>query len=97
MSQKNNTQKLLAWAQQCVRDYPNAKISSFKKESWRDGLAFLSILHYYDPAVLPSIQQITAATSLENLKLAFELGTKHFDIEAYLEPEGIFLVVILLT
>ena len=55
---------LLVWARRMVAGYPGVRVTDFT-QSWRDGLAFLAILHRYrsDHSTLFSSGQIVTFTT----------------------------------
>lgn len=42
---------LLQWARQITAGYPNVNVTNFTG-SWKDGLAFCAILHYFRPGLV---------------------------------------------
>jgi actinin alpha len=42
---------LLLWCQKTTAGYANVKVENFHT-SWRSGLAFCAIIHYFEPAAI---------------------------------------------
>jgi hypothetical protein len=93
---------LLIWARQQCEDYPGIYIEDFTC-SWRNGRAFLAILHrhklvclvffnkkyvdVFSPQLI-DIKQIYRCSNRENLIQAFEFAQKHYGITQLIDPEG---------
>jgi hypothetical protein len=81
----NASQKLLEWAKNCTMEYDNVKVTNFTT-SWKDGIAWLALLHFYDSSLVPDIHDLKQDTNeLQNLERAFKLAEEHYGIERYLE------------
>ncbi|RDD36551.1 EH domain-binding protein 1 [Trichoplax sp. H2] len=50
--QPSQKQDLLDWCQECTKDYENIEIVNMSS-SWKNGLAFCAIIHYYYPELIP--------------------------------------------
>jgi len=93
---------LLIWARQQCEDYPGIYIEDFTR-SWRNGRAFLAILHrhklvfliknnwlssfVFSPQLI-DIKQMYRCSNRENLIQAFEFAQKHYGITQLIDPEG---------
>lgn len=94
---------LLEWVRNRVRPYPkggdsgllffpcliffSVRVDNFTS-SWRDGLAFLAILHSQNPSLF-NFDAIDPSRSHENLELAFEIAEKEFQIPKLLEVNDV--------
>ncbi|XP_054709316.1 LOW QUALITY PROTEIN: microtubule-actin cross-linking factor 1, isoforms 1/2/3/4/5-like [Uloborus diversus] len=78
---------LLKWAQRSTERYPGVRINDFTK-SWKDGLAFVAILHRNRPDLL-DFKSLRTRQAKENLELAFSLAEKEFGITRLLDPEDV--------
>jgi hypothetical protein len=90
MSKTQNGKKaLLLWAQKILQDYPNVDMKDFSL-SWRDGIAFLGILHFYlGEEKVPGVNQLKPHTNeRENLNRAFGISTK-LGIDQFMDTEGL--------
>jgi hypothetical protein len=93
---------LLIWARQQCQNYPGIYIEDFT-HSWRNGRAFLAILHrhkfvfhrtlqsfhefHFSPQCI-DIKQMYRCSNRENLTQAFEFAQKHYGITQLIDPEG---------
>jgi len=80
-------QKLLKWCQDTTAGHKHINIENFQG-SWFDGMAFCALVHAIDPSLL-DYDSLSPANAKENLRLAFDLAEKHFDIPQLLDPEDI--------
>lgn len=78
---------LLKWAQTTTDAYPNVYVRDFTN-SWKDGLAFLAIIHRNNPHSINFRDRINRP-SRENLELAFSIFEKDFNICKLLDPEDV--------
>ena len=78
---------LLKWAQMTTDSYPNVYVKDFTN-SWKDGLAFLAILHRNNPQSLNFRDKLNRPAR-ENLELAFSIYEKDFNICRLLDPEDV--------
>lgn len=44
-------QNLLEWCKEITKDYPGVKVTNLTT-SWRNGLAFCAIIHYFRPDLM---------------------------------------------
>ncbi|XP_067324598.1 nesprin-2 [Anolis sagrei] len=78
---------LLLWAkEQCAR-HGFISIADFKS-SWRNGLAFLAVIHALRPGLV-DVEKAKGRSNQENLKEAFDLAEKELNIPRLLEPEDV--------
>jgi len=80
-------QKLLKWCQDTTAGHKHVNIENFQG-SWFDGMGFCALVHAIDPSLM-DYDSLNPANAKENLKLAFELAEKHFDIPQLLDPDDI--------
>ena len=78
---------LLKWAQMTTDAYPNVSVRDFTN-SWKDGLAFLAILHRNNPQLINFREKLNRPAR-ENLELAFSIFEKDFNICRLLDPEDV--------
>lgn len=78
---------LLKWAQTTTESYPNVNVRDFTN-SWKDGLAFLAILHRNNPHLINFRSKLNQPAR-ENLELAFTIYEKDFNICRLLDPEDV--------
>ncbi|CAF4358515.1 unnamed protein product, partial [Adineta steineri] len=64
----NYRHRLLLWARQQCQHYPGIYVEDFTS-SWRNGRAFLAILHRHNPKLI-DIQQAYRSSNRENLTRA---------------------------
>lgn len=57
------------------------------KSSWRNGLAFLAIIHALRPGLV-DVEKAKKRSNKENLREAFQIAEKELSIPRLLEPEG---------
>lgn len=55
--------------------------------SWRDGMAFLAIIHRIRPSLV-NIDQLRNASNLVRLETAFRIAETELGIARLLDPEG---------
>ncbi|CAF4468439.1 unnamed protein product [Rotaria socialis] len=83
----NYRNKLLIWARQQCQGYPGIYIDDFTR-SWRNGRAFLGILHRHNPNLI-NLRQAYCASNRENLTQAFNFAQKHYGITQLIDPEDV--------
>ncbi|CAF4657430.1 unnamed protein product, partial [Rotaria sp. Silwood1] len=83
----NYRNMLLVWARQQCQGYPGIYIEDFT-HSWRNGRAFLAILHRQNPHLI-DIKQAYCHSNRENLTQAFEFAQKHYGITQLIDPEDV--------
>lgn len=57
------------------------------KSSWRNGLAFLAVVHALRPNLV-DMEKAKGRSNKENLEEAFQVAEKALNIPRLLEPEG---------
>ncbi|XP_031713050.1 EH domain-binding protein 1-like protein 1 isoform X6 [Anarrhichthys ocellatus] len=85
----NSTQSLLQWCQDITNGYRGIKVTNFST-SWRNGLAFCSILHHFHPDKIDFDQLVSNDIKLNNKK-AFD-GFEALGISRLLEPSDMVLL-----
>ncbi|XP_052827049.1 plectin isoform X9 [Octopus bimaculoides] len=80
---------LLLWSRRTTEGYPGIKVTDFST-SWRDGKAFLSIIHRHRPDLV-DYRQVRRNTPRQNLNLAFNIAESEFGVTKLLDAEGKFL------
>lgn len=83
----NYRNMLLIWARQQCQGYPGIYIDDFTR-SWRNGRAFLAILHRHNPKLI-NIKDIYRQSNRENLTQAFDFAQKHYGIMQLIDPEDV--------
>ncbi|XP_074641306.1 uncharacterized protein LOC141899052 [Tubulanus polymorphus] len=78
---------LLLWSRRTVEGYPDLKIRDFT-DSWRDGRAFLSIIHRHRPDLV-DFRTVRHQTTKENLDMAFDIAEKELGVTRLLEAEDV--------
>ncbi|CAF0722936.1 unnamed protein product [Didymodactylos carnosus] len=78
---------LLIWARKQCEHYPGIKIDDFSK-SWRDGRAFLAILHRKNPQLV-NMEQAYRSSNHTNLQIAFDTAQQHYGIAKLIDPEDV--------
>ncbi|KAJ8305394.1 hypothetical protein KUTeg_015939 [Tegillarca granosa] len=78
---------LLLWSRRTVEGYPGVKIKDFSS-SWRDGKAFLAILHRNRPDIV-DFRRVRTSTARQNLEMAFNIAEKEFGVTRLLDPEDV--------
>ncbi|CAF0957414.1 unnamed protein product [Adineta steineri] len=83
----NYRNMLLIWARQQCQGYPGIYIENFT-HSWRNGRAFLAILHRHNPKLI-NIKDAYRNSHRENLSRAFDFAQKHYGIMQLIDPEDV--------
>ncbi|CAL8298380.1 unnamed protein product [Merluccius merluccius] len=87
----NASQSLLAWCRQVTKNYRGVKITNFTT-SWRNGLAFCSLLHHFRPDSI-DYKSLNPQDIKENNKKAYD-GFASLGISRLLEPSDMVLLAI---
>uniref|UniRef100_A0AAQ4Q9P4 EH domain binding protein 1 like 1 n=1 Tax=Gasterosteus aculeatus aculeatus TaxID=481459 RepID=A0AAQ4Q9P4_GASAC len=87
----NSSQSLLQWCQNITNGYRGVKVTNFST-SWRNGLAFCSILHHFHPDKVDFDQLHSNDIKLNNKK-AFD-GFEALGISRLLEPSDMVLLAV---
>ena len=75
---KSAKEALMLWTQRRTKGYRNVKVTNFTS-SWRDGLAFASLIHKHRPDLI-EFDTWTRDTPKENLETAFTLAEEKLGI-----------------
>ncbi|XP_077180010.1 nesprin-2 isoform X2 [Paroedura picta] len=81
---------LLLWAKEQCATYGSISIADFKS-SWRNGLAFLAVIHALRPDLV-DMEKARGRSNKENLKDAFQIAEKELQIPRLLEPEDVDVI-----
>ncbi|KAL8168818.1 UNVERIFIED_CONTAM: hypothetical protein K2H54_018418, partial [Gekko kuhli] len=81
---------LLLWAKEQCATYGSVSIADFKS-SWRNGLAFLAVIHAMRPDLV-NMEKAKGRSNKENLKDAFQIAEKELNIPRLLEPEDVDVI-----
>ncbi|XP_016343460.1 EH domain-binding protein 1 isoform X4 [Sinocyclocheilus anshuiensis] len=87
----NASQSLLAWCREVTKNYRGVKITNFTT-SWRNGLAFCALLHYFRPNLI-DYKALNPQDIKENNKKAYD-GFASLGISRLLEPSDMVLLAI---
>lgn len=77
---------LLRWAKRTTHKYPGVTVQDFTK-SWRDGLAFSSIIHRNRPDLI-DWGRVRGQRPRERLETVFYVAEKEYGVTRLLDPEG---------
>ncbi|KAF8568788.1 hypothetical protein P879_04598, partial [Paragonimus westermani] len=80
-------QSLLAWCRSVTAGYPGVFVRDFS-DSWRDGRAFLAILHRYRPELV-DFQAVDRQSANQNLELAFNLALRELQVARLFDAEDL--------
>ncbi|CAL8097159.1 unnamed protein product [Calicophoron daubneyi] len=80
-------QNLLSWCRTVTTGYPGVFIRDFT-DSWRDGRAFLAIIHRYKPNLV-DFHTIDGQTVIQNLELAFSVAERELQVARLFDPEDV--------
>lgn len=78
---------LLVWAQECCASHESISVTDFKS-SWRNGLAFLAVIHALRPDLI-DMKCVKHKSNKDNLKEAFTIAERELKIPRLLEPEDV--------
>lgn len=75
---------LLHWVQQKI---PNCNVKDFRS-SWSDGLALCHLCAALKPETFSAdeLAKLSSSNALRNVKNAFAIASRHFDIPTFIEP-----------
>jgi len=77
---------LLLWCQRKTEPYENVNVKEFT-HSFRDGLAFVGLIHRHRPDLIPSPDTLSKADHDKNLELAFSVAHEKLGIHRLLDVE----------
>ncbi|XP_070607106.1 nesprin-2 isoform X2 [Erythrolamprus reginae] len=78
---------VLLWAKEQCDKHGSISVADFKS-SWRNGLAFLAIIHALRPGLV-DVEKAKERSNKENLREAFQIAEKELSIPRLLEPEDV--------
>uniref|UniRef100_A0A670I786 Spectrin repeat containing nuclear envelope protein 2 n=1 Tax=Podarcis muralis TaxID=64176 RepID=A0A670I786_PODMU len=81
---------LLLWAKEQCATHGSISVADFKS-SWRNGLAFLAIIHALRPDLV-DMERAKDRPNKENLEEAFEIAETELSIPRLLEPDDVDVV-----
>ncbi|XP_074921846.1 nesprin-2 [Chelonoidis abingdonii] len=81
---------LLLWVKEQCAVHGSIKVADFKS-SWRNGLAFLAIIHALRPDLV-DMDRAKGRANKENLKEAFKIAEHELNIPRLLEPEDVDVI-----
>uniref|UniRef100_A0A2K6JTW1 Spectrin repeat containing nuclear envelope protein 2 n=1 Tax=Rhinopithecus bieti TaxID=61621 RepID=A0A2K6JTW1_RHIBE len=81
---------LLLWAQEQCATYESVNVTDFKS-SWRNGMAFLAIIHALRPDLI-DMKSVKQRSNKDNLREAFRIAERELKIPRLLEPEDVDVV-----
>ncbi|XP_043827130.1 EH domain-binding protein 1-like protein 1 isoform X8 [Dromiciops gliroides] len=87
----SSSQSLLEWCQEVTADYPGVRVTNFTT-SWRNGLAFCAILHYFHPDKI-DFAALDPQNIKQNNKQAFD-GFAALGVSRLLEPADMVLLAV---
>ncbi|KAL3312006.1 hypothetical protein Ciccas_009408, partial [Cichlidogyrus casuarinus] len=83
----NQDERLLAWCQEATDSYENVHVSNFTT-SWKDGIAFLAIIHSQRKQLFELERRMDKSPTY-NLGFAFHMATMEFACPRLLEPNDL--------
>uniref|UniRef100_A0A6P7F8X5 Dystonin isoform X26 n=1 Tax=Diabrotica virgifera virgifera TaxID=50390 RepID=A0A6P7F8X5_DIAVI len=78
---------LLRWAKRTTHRYPGVQVTDFTK-SWRDGLAFSSIIHRNRPDLI-DFGKARQQRPRERMETAFFIAEREYGVTRLLDPEDV--------
>lgn len=84
-------QNLLEWCKEITKDYPGVKVTNLTT-SWRNGLAFCAIIHYFRPDLI-EFSSLKSHDIRGNCKAAFDAG-EILGISRVIEPSDMDILTI---
>jgi cortexillin 1/2 len=83
---RSTEENLLKWCREITEGYPGVKIENFKT-SFNDGLAFLAMVHKFNPSLFEYTKLMEENSSLENAETAFEFAEKQMGVPKLLDAQ----------
>ncbi|XP_074132630.1 LOW QUALITY PROTEIN: EH domain-binding protein 1-like protein 1 [Sminthopsis crassicaudata] len=87
----SSSQSLLEWCQEVTAAYPGVRVTNFTT-SWRNGLAFCAILHYFHPDKI-DFAALDPQNIKQNNKQAFD-GFASLGVSRLLDPADMVLLAV---
>ncbi|XP_043675689.1 EH domain-binding protein 1 isoform X2 [Vespula pensylvanica] len=84
-------QDLLEWCKEVTKDYPGVKVTNLTT-SWRNGMAFCSIIHHFRPDLI-DIESLLSHDVKGNCKKAFDAG-EALGIPRVIEPADMDILTV---
>ncbi|KAL5270487.1 hypothetical protein ACHWQZ_G001266 [Mnemiopsis leidyi] len=84
---KSAKEALMLWTQRRTKGYRNVKVTNFTS-SWRDGLAFASLIHKHRPDLI-DFDSMSRDTAKENLETTFNVAEEKLGIPKLLDVEDV--------
>ncbi|XP_074092082.1 nesprin-2 isoform X2 [Macrotis lagotis] len=81
---------LLLWAQEQCCMHESVNVTDFKS-SWRNGMAFLAIIHALRPDLI-DMNSVKGRSNRDNLKEAFRIAERELNIPTLLDPEDVDVI-----
>ncbi|XP_061468359.1 nesprin-2 isoform X2 [Rhineura floridana] len=81
---------LLLWAKEQCAMHGSISVADFKS-SWRNGLAFLAVIHALRPDLV-DMERAKGRPNKDNLKEAFQIAERELNIPRLLEPEDVDVI-----
>ncbi len=78
-AKKTGKEALLAWCQNCTKDYPNVNVTNFTS-SWADGLAFAALAHFHRRGTVTNVSLFIAVDWIDFASLKKEEPLKNFNL-----------------
>ncbi|VDP70034.1 unnamed protein product, partial [Echinostoma caproni] len=80
-------QSLLDWCRTATAGYPGVFVRDFT-DSWRDGRAFLALIHRYKPRLI-DFRRVDAQTAKQNIEWAFSLAELELHVARLFDSEDV--------
>ena len=78
----------MLWAQRATKNYNNIDVNNFHR-SWKDGLAFVGIIHKHRPDLIADPSTLSKDDAAANCELAFSVAQDKLGIDRLLDVEDI--------
>ena len=83
--ERRGVRALQIWCRRVTDSYENVNILNMDS-SWRDGLAFCSLIHHFRPSLI-DYDSLSQENILENNTLAYKVAEDELGIPSLLDPE----------
>lgn len=84
-------QDLLEWCKEVTKDYPGVKVTNLTT-SWRNGMAFCAVIHYYQPELM-DMSALDPHDVMSNCRKAFE-AAESLGIPKVIEPRDMNVLAV---